>query len=184
MEDHYFTLGIERKANNDKIKQAYRDCCKKYHPDTGGGDGNSFKNVQKAYEVLSDKGKRAAYDRELTENNRTAPPFSADSTDHTATGPFRRERSHFSNLADRLYHDLFSHSFFGVGENIGLELILTEREAWKGGVFRISIPLRGGHRRTIHLHIQGPLTRERRLQFSLEEIGLPASMLTIDVCIE
>jgi curved DNA-binding protein len=59
-------LGINRNANEQEIKQAYRKLARKYHPDVNPGDARAearFKEINEAYEVLSDKGKRAKYDR-------------------------------------------------------------------------------------------------------------------------
>jgi curved DNA-binding protein len=61
MTDHYKTLGVDRNANQDDIKKAYRKMAAQHHPDRG-GDTAKFQEVQAAYETLSDEGKRAQYD--------------------------------------------------------------------------------------------------------------------------
>ncbi len=66
MADFYQVLGLERSANDDDIKQAYRKLALKFHPDKNGGAKESeeqFKLVTEAYDVLKDPQKRAAYDR-------------------------------------------------------------------------------------------------------------------------
>ena len=62
--DYYKILGVERKADADAIKQAYRRLARKFHPDVSKEPNaeEQFKNVQEAYEVLKDAEKRAAYD--------------------------------------------------------------------------------------------------------------------------
>ncbi|MDH5637205.1 MAG: DnaJ domain-containing protein [Nitrospinota bacterium] len=65
-EDYYEILGVERNASAAEVKKAYRNKAKKYHPDKNQGDKTSedmFKKVSEAYAVLSDKEKRAQYDR-------------------------------------------------------------------------------------------------------------------------
>src|SRR2546423_8811665 len=64
--DYYETLGVSKTASEDQIKKAYRNLARKFHPDRNPGDKQaeaSFKEVQDAYDVLSDKAKREQYDR-------------------------------------------------------------------------------------------------------------------------
>ncbi len=64
--DYYVTLGVDRKASADDIRKAYRKLARKYHPDLNPGDKSAedrFKNVQEAYDILSDSKKRQMYDQ-------------------------------------------------------------------------------------------------------------------------
>ena len=63
MKDYYVLLGISKTASEEEIKKAYRKLAHQYHPDKSGGDEKKFKEINEAYQVLSDKNKRANYDR-------------------------------------------------------------------------------------------------------------------------
>src|SRR5258705_4634575 len=63
---YYEVLEVERGANDADLKTAFRKLAMKWHPDRNPGDSSSeqrFKEINEAYEVLKDAGKRAAYDR-------------------------------------------------------------------------------------------------------------------------
>jgi molecular chaperone DnaJ len=69
MKDYYKILGVERGASAEEIKKAYRRLAKKYHPDANPNNKEAeerFKEVNEAYQVLSDPQKKAEYDRALS----------------------------------------------------------------------------------------------------------------------
>lgn len=73
MKDYYKILGVNKDASDEEIKKAYRKLAHQYHPDKKGGDEKKFKEINEAYQVLSDKKKREFYDR-----FGTAEPFGRD----------------------------------------------------------------------------------------------------------
>jgi curved DNA-binding protein CbpA len=74
--DLYKLLGVPRDATQDDIRKAHRKLVREYHPDTNSGDPSSeehFKEIQRAYEVLSDPEKRREYDkRRSTSSSRSS----------------------------------------------------------------------------------------------------------------
>ena len=77
VKDLYGTLGVSKSASQDEIKKAYRKLARQYHPDANPGDDSAeerFKEVQGAYDVLSDPDKRKQYDRFGSANGRGPGP--------------------------------------------------------------------------------------------------------------
>ncbi len=70
--DYYKTLGVSRDASTDEIKKAFRKLARTHHPDAG-GDEAKFKEINEAYEVLSDEKKRKLYDQYGTANENHIP---------------------------------------------------------------------------------------------------------------
>jgi curved DNA-binding protein CbpA len=84
MKDYYYILGIKKEATADEIKKAYRKLSLKFHPDKNDGDEfftERFKEIQEAYETLSDTQKRNRYDSQFQkekQNGTTSNGFNFD----------------------------------------------------------------------------------------------------------
>jgi molecular chaperone DnaJ len=105
VKDLYETLGVAKGASQDEIKKAYRKLARKYHPDANPGDASAeerFKEVQSAYDVLSDTEKRKQYDRFGSSNGRGPGP-----------GGVNFEGFDFADLGD--LGDIFGGLFGGRG---------------------------------------------------------------------
>jgi len=61
--DFYKILGVSKNASDEELKKAYRRLAHQYHPDKAGGSEQKFKEINEAYQVLSNKEKRAQYDQ-------------------------------------------------------------------------------------------------------------------------
>jgi DnaJ-class molecular chaperone len=93
MKDPYDILGVERSADDAAIRSAYRKLAKKFHPDVNPGKADAaarFGEISSAYDLLSDKDKRARFDRgEIDAEGHEVPPARAyyrDATGHEAYG--------------------------------------------------------------------------------------------------
>lgn len=135
--DYYGVLGVGKNATDDEIKSAYRRLAKKYHPDLNKTEeaANKFKEINEAYEVLSDSKKRANYDQFGTAEGN---PFGAGE----GFGDFFRGGGGFSDI----FSDIFS-AFGGRGErtvrsrgtDINIATDLTFEEACFGCEKNITI---------------------------------------------
>lgn len=119
--DFYDVLGIERAAPTDDIRKAYRRLARKYHPDLNPGDKaaeEKFKQVQEAYEVLSDEKKRQMYDQFGFYSDQGFPPPGAGGRPNAGPGmgfggfDFSNVFTGGSPQQDSGFSDLFS-QFFG-----------------------------------------------------------------------
>ena len=77
MKDHYAVLGIEADASLAEVKSAYRKSASKFHPDKNSAPDapTRFREIQEAYELLSDATKRQAYDGENRRRSLLEKPF-------------------------------------------------------------------------------------------------------------
>ena len=99
--DPYSVLGVTRNATQDQIKKAYRDLARKHHPDMNQGDKRAeekFKEIQQAYEILSDSEKRKNYDMFGT----------SDFGGQRPTGGSYRQYSRGFPGIDEIFKDFFS----------------------------------------------------------------------------
>lgn len=121
--DYYSILGIKKDAKPDEIKKAYRRLARKFHPDVNPGDKaaeDRFKDLQEAYDVLSDEKKRKVFDRfgYYAENLDVDSPFGAGTASGAPGGGFDFSGFDFSGgntSSGSSFRDIFSDLFGGGG---------------------------------------------------------------------
>jgi molecular chaperone DnaJ len=126
--DHYEVLGVHRDAAPEEIKSAFKKLAAQYHPDRNQGDSTSherFKEINLAYQVLSDENRRSLYDKLGHRAEEPGSPFGAG-------GPFAGGYVDISDIAiDGILGDLLG--VFGVGKgdkgDVKRELEVTFEEA-------------------------------------------------------
>jgi molecular chaperone DnaJ len=153
-QDYYDLLGVPRKAAQKEIRQAYRKLARKYHPDLNPGDKSSeekFKQVQEAYDVLSDAKKRQMYDQYGFETQGAGGvPGASDTGDvHFDFGGFDFGGGNAGGGPS--FRDLFSQYFRGgsgvaeapthtePGSNLEYQIEITFWEAVRGTVKKLTI---------------------------------------------
>jgi len=146
--DYYIVLGVNRGANLNKIKKAYRTVIKKYHPDITHTKESTarFLEIKEAYEILSDEAKRKRYDEELAGQGSELRISRVPEIIERRRSLFdKRERGFFSITDD--FFEGFLPGFFDVDKgrisdkDLYFEAILSPREAAEGGLFPVVVPL-------------------------------------------
>lgn len=119
--DFYRVLGVERNASTAAIRRAFRRLAKQYHPDSSPGESvEAFRQIQQAYETLTDAERRQRYDETLGQSR--FEPLAWSFVRSPAAGDLRRP--------------------IRPGSLSG-EILLTATEAKAGGVLPLDLPLRG-----------------------------------------
>jgi molecular chaperone DnaJ len=153
--DYYEVLGVTKSASQEDIKKAFHKLAHKYHPDKG-GDEKKFKEINEAYQVLSDSAKRAQYDQygRVFDQNNAGPDMSGF---NWAWGNRAQDQDgpdiefDFGNIGD-----VFEEFFGGGGGRRA-----TKKDARKGKDIQVDIEI----------------TLERTLKESVEKINLVKQIL-------
>ncbi len=126
--DYYKILGVKKDANADEIKKSYRKMARKFHPDVNPNDKTAeekFKEVQEAYDVLSDEKKRKVFDRfgYYNDNLDAESPFASGAASGTGAPGFDFSGFDFSSTSGggsgSSFRDIFSDLFGGGGGGAG-----------------------------------------------------------------
>ncbi len=169
--DYYKILGVDRKASEAEIKRVYRKLALQYHPDRNPGDKHAedkFKEINEAYQVLSDPEKRAHYDQ-LGESytswqQRGAPPGGFNWSDWMRgapggqTGSYRTEVGDLDDILGGGFSEFFRSIFGGGAPNAD--------QTWggrRGGAQRQGRPSKPTYEQEITISLQEAYTGSTRL---------------------
>lgn len=144
MTDHYQTLGVDRNANQDDIKRAYRKLAAQNHPDRGGNTAK-FQEIQAAYETLSDPAKRAEYD------NPQPQGFPGGFNFHSGMPPGFDEI--FAQFGGNPFGFSFRTNPPQRNRTLNLNTDITLEEAFRGKDLIASVTLPSGREQTLEVKI-------------------------------
>ena len=169
--DYYKTLGVSKNATADEIKKAYRKMARENHPDAG-GDEEKFKDINEAYEVLSDEKKRELYDRYGTADQNRVPYGWGGTNGGGTTVTFEDlfgGAGSWSEILERLrngegafgtnwdFNDIGGGGFGGFGQqgqyaqkgqDTNVEMTVTFDEAFNGTTKRVTVRVPGRSEKT------------------------------------
>lgn len=185
--DYYKTLGVSRNATDEEIKKAYRKLARTSHPDAG-GDEEKFKEINEAYEVLSDKKKRQLYDQYGTADAQRIPygwgggaggqsPFGGAGSWADILESIRRGEGAFGTNWD--IGDIFGGSGFGGasgygasrgprpvnGRDMNVTLNVSFDEAFHGCTKKVSVKVPGGNTETLDVKIPAGAVEGGRVRY-------------------
>lgn len=195
--DYYKILGVDKNASTEEIKKAYRKLAKKYHPDLHPNDEKAqekFKEINEAYEVLSDENKRKQYDAFGSSYNFThgqnfdPSQFGFDNFGkgfrYTYTTQGAENFSDFFNM-------IFGGKDFGLGDLFGgmkkgknpfsraradkpkyeSEIYITVEEGYNGVTKQISLKI-GGEDKTLSVKIPKGILPGKKIKINGEKAGI------------
>lgn len=155
MKDYYKILGVSNQASEEEIKKAYRKLAHQFHPDKPGGDEKKFKEINEAYQVLSDNKKRTHYDRFGTADSAgqpgaaggygfdpNNPGFSWDFSGFDQGGVNFTDSGDLRDMFDSFFEDMGfrpKRKTYHRGSDLETSLNLTLEEAYHGKTEKISV---------------------------------------------
>lgn len=141
--NYYEILGVDRGADQNKIKKAYRDLVKQHHPDRG-GDAENFKKINEAYEVLKDPAKRQQYDNPQPES-----PF--------------RSQDDFGDLFETFFRK--QRQSYVINRDIKIAITITLEEVLSGKDVVASYSLSNGETASANIKIHAGVDHGEAIRF-------------------
>lgn len=146
--NYYIILGVDRGANSNQIKHAYRRLAKQLHPDRSASrpaDAEGFLEAKQAYDTLADADRRRRYDDELDRRESSGRMLRVPRIIRNR-GPLYREFEQRESLVDEFFEGWLPGFYSrprrrGFEKDIFLEVILSVDESREGGLFPVRFPV-------------------------------------------
>jgi curved DNA-binding protein len=157
--DYYSTLGIGRNASQEEIKKAYKKQSMAHHPDRTGGEDAKFKQINEAYQTLSNTQKKQMYDQYGTTDPNQG--FNFRSSDFGGGSPFGQRGG---------FDDIFSQMFGGGARrpqnnpiNVAIDIVLED--VLNGKSLNIEIGLSDGNTKVVTVNIPPGVDEGQQIRF-------------------
>ena len=167
MKDYYKILGVDRNASEGDIQKAFRTLAHQYHPDKKGGDVNKFKEVNEAYQILSNQQKRAQYDAGVDPRSAGAGGFDPSGFSGFDGVNFENMEFNFGSGAGG-FADAINQMFRGAmnrGADIQMDLTISFEESVFGTAKQVTIPYRRKASETVEVQVPAGIEPGTRIQY-------------------
>lgn len=178
--DYYAVLGVKKDATEKEIKQAYRKLARKYHPDVNPGNKEAeekFKEVSEANEVLSDKEKRAKYDRFGEERQRYERAGAPGPGGYEHFGDFNFDQGYgtgeFGDFFEMLFGPRGAARQDMRGADLEAQIEITLEDAYEGATKSISVSPSPRQTRRLEVKIPPGVNEESRIRLAGEGVPGP-----------
>jgi curved DNA-binding protein len=162
--DYYSTLGIDRNASQEQIKKAYKKMSMQHHPDRTGGDDSKFKEINEAYQNLSDPQKKQMYDQFGTTDPRQRQ-YNSQNYEFNFNG------SPFSGGMDDIFESFFGGSPFGsqrrraVNRPINVAVDISLEDVLNGKTVGMEIQLPTGRTKVVTIDIPSGIEHGQQIKY-------------------
>ena len=154
--NYYEILGVPRDASEDEIRKAYRALARKYHPDVNPNNPQAearFKEINEAHTVLSDKTKRAQYDRVGSSGAQAAGAYSGGSPFGGQTMPGGMGGVDFSDFFESMFGGMDGRQRQAAGQDVEQRVEITLEEAFNGTERRFQFHAANGQPKNVTVKI-------------------------------